>query len=99
MVTEFPEALRQQTNLTKINCGYHMWAECNITSLPEWIGELVNLEHINLDTSSVSQLPDSMQNLKKLQVLDLARTRIYLWLQNQHHLMRQLYPHNHPYLF
>ncbi|MGV9171697.1 MAG: hypothetical protein ACOC35_03870, partial [Promethearchaeia archaeon] len=42
-----------------------------LTSLPDWIGNLKRLRHLDVGANQLTSLPDSLANLKTLEVLDL----------------------------
>lgn len=64
----FPEELRYCLSLRSLYLKYNP----NITVIPDWIGELVNLETIDFYKDNILQLPDSICNLTKLKLLDVS---------------------------
>ncbi|MBL4649759.1 MAG: leucine-rich repeat domain-containing protein, partial [Aureispira sp.] len=44
--------------------------------LPESIGDLENLEHLDLGYNQLKSLPESIKNLKKLKLLKLERNKL-----------------------
>ncbi len=62
-----PESIRLLVNLRELGI-----AKCGFSSLPEWIGELRELTWINLPGNSLTDLPQSIVQLKHLEKLSLA---------------------------
>ena len=48
-------------------------SENDISLIPEWIGNLVNLEHLRLADNNISEVPESIRNLADLKLLRLRR--------------------------
>ena len=65
----FPEELRYCHSLTSL----YLNSNPNITEIPEWIGELTNLETLEFYHDDITYLPDSVCNLMKLTHLDVSR--------------------------
>jgi Leucine-rich repeat (LRR) protein len=51
---------------------------CNLSYLPESIGELINLKKLYLNKSRLKTLPKSIGNLTLLEILDLEQNEIYI---------------------
>jgi len=75
-ITKLPNSIQNLSKLKVLRLGE------NIELLPEWIGNLSNLEE--LDVSDKTKLPDSIQNLSKLKVLRLGENTELLpeWIGN-----------------
>lgn len=63
---ELPETIRNLSKLKTLQAD-----GLRLTRLPDWIGEL-NLENFTAIDNDISSLPNSFQNLKRLQALDLS---------------------------
>ncbi|MBR5451988.1 MAG: hypothetical protein IKV36_03220 [Clostridia bacterium] len=64
-VEEIPSEISNCKNLKRLN----LLKAYSLKKLPESIGELENLEYINLSLSVVKELPESIGNLKKLKYI------------------------------
>jgi Leucine-rich repeat (LRR) protein len=69
---EFPVALRSLKKLTKLNLN----SNSQLRSLPDWIGELSQLEELHLSYCSLDSLPAGLANLSKLRVLSLDSNKL-----------------------
>jgi len=71
-LTEVPAWIRE--------CGEHVQYLCldhnRIEELPDWIGELANLETLWVGGNRLTRLPDSIRNLKKLKSLAICDNMI-----------------------
>ncbi|MBR6861230.1 MAG: hypothetical protein IKM73_07915 [Acidaminococcaceae bacterium] len=65
----FPEELRFCRLLSTLS----LYSNPNITAIPDWIGELVNLQWVDFHSDNIVQLPDSFCDLTNLEYLDLGR--------------------------
>jgi Leucine-rich repeat (LRR) protein len=63
--TTLPDDMRNCTSLTSINLNSCI----DLVEIPEWIGELENLEYIDLSWTSIQTLPESTGHLLKLHTL------------------------------
>lgn len=59
------------TEITKLDLSNNC-----IDTLPEEIGNLVNLEHLWINNNPIKEIPSSIENCKKLKVLDIRNTRL-----------------------
>lgn len=59
------------TEITKLDLSNNC-----IETLPEEIGNLVNLEHLWINNNPIKKIPSSIENCKKLKVLDIRNTRL-----------------------
>ena len=53
---------------TKLDLSY-----CNLIEIPECIGNLINLQCLNLSNNEIKEIPDSMGNLTNLNTLYLSK--------------------------
>lgn len=65
----FPDELRYCQSLKSL----YITDNPNITVIPDWIDELINLETIDFSHDNITQLPDSICNLLKLESFDVSR--------------------------
>ena len=68
-LTEFPEVIRKMKKLKRIELGAWYGGDNNINVVPEWIGELNQLEEIYLLGNDVNGIPDSIAECKNLKTL------------------------------
>ena len=68
---QFPEAIRRITGLRvlKMSSG-------RLRRLPDWIGELTELEHLELRETEITALPESFRNLVKLKLLTISNSSL-----------------------
>lgn len=66
-LSSVPEPIKYLTSLKKLILRYNQ-----LTQLPNWIGKLNDLEHLNLNVNNLNRLPDSFGLLSSLKEL-------YLW--------------------
>ena len=74
-LTELPEEIGQLVNLEVLNLGYEYGkdGETNqLTELPKWLGNLTQLQRLDLYFNQLTTLPDSLRNLGKLEILTLS---------------------------
>lgn len=71
--TEFPEELRQLTELRKLYLGGGSFSG----EIPHWIGELKNLEQLSLGSNNLKgKLPDEIGNLTNLTYLNITQCNL-----------------------
>ena len=68
-LTEFPEVIRKMKKLKRIEFGMWYGGGNDINVVPEWIGELNQLEEIYLLGNDVKAIPDSIAECKNLKTL------------------------------
>jgi internalin A len=68
---EFPQSLRYFTRLQRLNLSNNY-----LTTLPEWIAELKNLEELILFGNSLAQLPDALGQCPRLRCLSLSNNHL-----------------------
>ena len=56
--------------------GLHVYNRGSISEIPDWIGNLINLEYLTFSNCPISKVPDSICNLVNLRTLDLGGTNI-----------------------
>lgn len=66
------EGIQYLRNLQRLE----VWNQENITEIPEWIGDLVQLTELSIRICPVTVLPDSICNLTNLKSLTLSDTEI-----------------------
>ena len=66
------EGIQYLRNLQRLE----VWNQENITEIPEWIGDLVQLTELSIRICPVTVLPDSLCNLTNLKSLTLSDTEI-----------------------
>lgn len=93
----YPEMLRELTKLENLNLSPNDGMSYNpeeepIYELPEWLGELINLETLVIGHNSLYNLPVSMINLTKLRYLDLIPSnRLLNLVSNSYEIIQSLY--------
>jgi Leucine-rich repeat (LRR) protein len=68
-LTSFPEIIRKMRKLKHIEFGMQMGGGNEINIVPEWIGEMTELEIIYLLGNNVKSIPDSISGCKNLKTL------------------------------
>ncbi|MCA9995228.1 MAG: leucine-rich repeat domain-containing protein [Anaerolineales bacterium] len=75
---ELPPAERQLTQLRHLKLGHHSRSYYYLvtynflTALPDWLGNLTQLQSLDLSYNNLTALPDWLGNLTQLQSLDLS---------------------------
>ena len=67
--------------------------------LPEWIGDLKNLNELMLHDNKLKSLPESITQLKQLQILDLRNnnlSEIPIWLFSELDSLKEIYLSGNP---
>ena len=68
-LTSFPEIIRKMRKLKHVEFGMQMGGGNDINIVPEWIGEMTELEVIYLLGNKVKSIPDSIAGCKNLKTL------------------------------
>jgi len=64
-------------NIFKLEClNFLDISDAGLTSMPDELGNLVNLANLILNGNSLASLPDSVSNLVKLKMLDVSKNRL-----------------------
>lgn len=74
LIERLPECLRGMKQLKSLKLGVPSHFGNPLSQLPEWIGELRELEEISLAKTILTAIPKSFSSLKKLRVLWLPQT-------------------------
>ena len=93
-----PVVLKSQTTIREHDIGAYVENNavvalsaryCGLTSLPASLGQLTNLQHLDVTGNQLTALPESLANLtqlKKLYIDDNQLTALSTWLGNLHQL-------------
>lgn len=68
--TQFPSSIRKLTLLEELNLN------CYLTEIPDWIGELNQLQVLILCENKLSKIPESIGELTQLKKLDLRNNNL-----------------------
>ena len=71
VLNKIPIALKYLKSLKKLTLKYNQ-----ILNLPEWVGELTSLEHLNLNINNINKLPNSISMLSHLKELSLWKNEL-----------------------
>ncbi len=71
VLSKIPDALKFLKFLRKLTLKYNQ-----ILNLPEWVGELTSLEHLNLNINNINKLPNSISMLTHLEELSLWKNEL-----------------------
>jgi internalin A len=73
-MTELPPALRQLRQLKRLKLGYDRKKHRRnyLTALPDWLGQLTNLQSLDLSRNKLADLPEWLGQLTNLQSLNLG---------------------------
>ncbi|ODG97604.1 hypothetical protein A4S05_12975 [Nostoc sp. KVJ20] len=70
-LTELPEAIVNLIQLRKLSL-LNIVEEGKLKSLPHSIGQLANLEHLDLEGNKLTSLPESLGQLSNLKIIEVA---------------------------
>jgi len=70
-ISSIPEEIRDLKCLKTLEMN-----DNNITTLPDWLGELTEVERLDFQSNKLNRIPDSITNLTKLRTLDVRYNEI-----------------------
>lgn len=72
--SSLPENVKNLTSLKRLHVEYS--GKRGTKDIPDWIGNLINIEHLSFCSVDILVLPQSMKNLIHLRILDLHNSEI-----------------------